>query len=69
MHKKSETINIEGMSCNHCVSSVSKALSATEGVNVKNVEIGKAEVTYDPDRVTHEQLVTAIEDIGFEVVG
>ncbi len=69
MNKQSETLKIEGMSCNHCVSSVNKALSSTEGVEVKNVEIGKAEVSYDADKVTHEQLVEAIEDIGFEVVG
>lgn len=68
MSQKSETIKIEGMSCNHCVSSVNKALSATEGVEVKNVEIGKAEIAYDADKVTHDQLVEAIEDIGFEVV-
>ena len=66
MSIKSETLNIEGMSCNHCVSSVTSALSAAKGVKVESVEIGKAKVTYDTAQVTHEALVAAVEDAGFE---
>jgi len=68
MTQQTETLNIEGMSCNHCVSSVNNALASTEGVEVKKVEIGKAEVAYDPAKVTHQDLVTAIEDIGYSVI-
>ena len=67
MSTKSETLNIEGMSCNHCVSSVTNALSAAKGVKVDSVEIGKASVTYDTTQVTHEELVAAVEEIGFSV--
>jgi copper chaperone CopZ len=41
------TIQIDGMSCGHCVSRVQKALSRLEGVHVDQVEIGSARVTYD----------------------
>lgn len=63
-----ETLNIEGMSCNHCVSSVNKALTETAGVEVENVEVGKAQVAFDDTQVTRDKLVEAIEDIGFTVV-
>ena len=68
MDIKKETLQIEGMSCNHCVASVKNALQSEAGVEVGSVEIGKAEVSYNPNQITHAQLVTAIEDIGFEVV-
>ena len=65
---QSETINIEGMSCNHCVMSVKNALASKEGVVVESVEIGSAKVQYNPDQIAHGALVEAIEDIGFDVV-
>ena len=65
----SETINIEGMSCNHCVMSVKNALTSQEGVVVESVEIGTAKVQYDPSQIQRGRLVEAIEDIGFDVVG
>lgn len=67
MNTKNETINIEGMSCGHCVASVKKALEATAGVAVEHVEIGKAQVQYDSAQVTASQLATVVEDLGFEV--
>ena len=61
-----ETIAISGMSCGGCVSSVKRALDRI-GVQQADVEIGKATVDYDPSRVSHEQIVEAIEDAGYEV--
>ena len=63
-----DTILIEGMSCNHCVASVTRALEEKKGVKVESVEIGKAVVDYDQQAVTRESLVEAIEEIGFDVV-
>lgn len=66
---KKETLKIEGMSCNHCVVSVEKALqAAAAGVAIDNVEIGKAEVSFNPAEVNLDQLISAIEDVGFEVL-
>ena len=58
-------LEIEGMSCGHCVSAVSEALSELPGVNVDRVTIGTAQVTYEPDQVAPEQIVLAIEDAGY----
>ena len=58
-------LEIQGMSCGHCVSAVSEALSELPGVNVDRVTIGAAQVTYEPDQVAPEQIVLAIEDAGY----
>ncbi len=67
MNTKNETLNIEGMSCGHCVASVKKALEDIAGVAVEHVEIGKAQVQYDTIQVTASQLATVVEDLGFDV--
>lgn len=61
-----EIIKISGMSCQGCVASVQKAISRLP-VEKTEVEIGKAMVEFDEAKVTHQQLVEAIEDAGFEV--
>jgi copper chaperone len=62
-----ETLTIAGMSCGGCVASVQKAL-ARIGVEHAEVEVGKAAVEYDESKVTHDLVVEAIEDAGFDVV-
>lgn len=64
---KSTTLSIQGMTCGHCVKSVSSALRAIDGVEVKKVTIGSAEVSYDEAKVEPEALFCAIEEEGFEV--
>ena len=63
------TLEISGMSCSHCVGSVRHALASVKGVEVQDVSIGKATVRVDPAVVTNEELVDAVEDQGYEVVG
>ena len=59
------TIGIEGMSCGHCVAAVSGALTCMDGVQVEEVRIGGATVSYDPARVRPEQITDAIEEEGY----
>ena len=63
---ESLTIKIDGMSCGHCVARVQKALSGLEGVEVTKVEVGSAEMSYDPDRVVPGRILEAVDRIGFE---
>jgi copper ion binding protein len=58
-------IEIEGMSCNHCVAAVAEALGELPGVSVDNVRIGEALVSYQPDQVSPDQIVLAVEDAGY----
>lgn len=61
-----ETIRINGMSCGGCVAGVKNALERI-GVANPDVAIGSATIEYDESQLSHEQIVDAIEDAGFEV--
>ncbi len=60
------TINIQGMSCGHCVQSITKVLSTLAGVQVDEVKIGEATVAYQPDTITPERIIHAITEAGYE---
>ncbi len=64
---KTSEIRISGMSCNHCVMHVRKALEQIAGVTVEQVEIGKATVRYDDRVVTQQQLAAAVANAGYAV--
>jgi len=65
-----ETLKIQGMTCNHCVMRVAKALKAVSGVQDAQVDLQKAEaaVTYDESKVTREKLSFAVVEAGYKVV-
>jgi copper chaperone CopZ len=65
--KTTEVLQIEGMSCTHCVHTVQNALNDLEGVHVEAVAIGSAHVVYDAAQVDRQALISAIEETGFEV--
>jgi copper chaperone len=63
------TIKVKGMSCQHCVASVTKALSGIEGISDVQVSLEKGEATFNEKNPVDEQTVKdAIAKIGFEVV-
>ncbi len=64
---KVQELNIQGMSCGHCVMSVRKGLSAVPGLVVESLEIGKAVVRYDETRVKAEEIVRVVEATGYSV--
>ena len=58
-------LEIDGMSCSHCVAAVSEALGELPGVKVEQVRVGAAQLSYQPDQVSPEQIVLAVEDAGY----
>lgn len=60
------TLSIQGMSCGHCVQSITTLLSTLEGVKVDQVTIGEATLGYNPQRITPEKIIHAIEEAGYE---
>ena len=62
-------IGIEGMSCEHCVKAATKALEAVDGISDVTVSLENkcAEFTVD-ESVTDEQIKSAIEEEGYEVI-
>jgi copper ion binding protein len=59
------TLRIDGMSCGHCVARVEKALAKIDGVSVRRVAIGSAEIDYDPERTSFAGIREAIDDAGY----
>ena len=66
---KAKELTIDGMSCNHCVMHVRKALTGVEGVTVQDVEIGRARLTVAESRVAETKLSEAVAQAGYQVVG
>jgi copper chaperone len=60
------TLKIEGMSCQHCVMSVKKALDGIDGVKSSDVSIGTARVVYDELRSDRDKIAKAIQDAGYK---
>ena len=62
-------LKIDGMSCQHCVKTVTDALTELPGVRRAKVNLRKAEavVHFDASRVTPANLTEAITAVGFQV--
>ena len=59
------TLAIEDMHCGSCVSRVSTVLSRIDGVTVRSVEVGSAEVGLDPTRVTPADVTSKLAAAGY----
>ncbi len=64
------TLKIQGMTCNHCVMRVAKALKAVPGVQDAQVDLqkGEAVISYDETKVTMEKLQFAVVEAGYKIV-
>ncbi len=58
-------LTINGMSCGHCVNAVSGALQQLPGVEVEQVVIGQATLSYDPAKTSVDQIIEAVNDEGY----
>ena len=57
---------IEGMTCSSCAGRVEKSLNRLDGVEATvNFATERATVEFDPERVEPEQLVGAVEELGY----
>ena len=60
-------LRVTGMTCGHCQAKVENALKGISGVYSAIVDLpdGEAEIDFDDDSVTTEQLVAAIGRAGY----
>lgn len=64
-----EKIKIQGMSCQHCVMSVTKALGAVPGLKNLKVDLTKGEATFENTQsVSRATIRQAVEDAGYTAV-
>lgn len=63
-------INVEGMSCGHCIQWISEALMKIDGVRSAKVSLeGKnVVVDYEGDGVSDDMMASAIEKAGYTAV-
>jgi copper chaperone len=62
-----KSLNIEGMSCHHCVMALRKSFEMIDGVDDAEVEVGKANVSFDETKVDDGKLFEAVVRAGFKV--
>ncbi|MBN2254628.1 MAG: heavy-metal-associated domain-containing protein [Deltaproteobacteria bacterium] len=64
-----KTIKINGMSCQHCVMAVKKALSGIDGIENVTVDLATGTATFEgKGSVDRETIRHHIEEAGYELV-
>ena len=64
-----EKIKIQGMSCQHCVMSVTKALGTIPGIQNLKVDLAEGEATFENTKnIPLPTLRKAVEDAGYKVI-
>jgi len=65
------TLQVDGMTCEHCVASVTEELSEVDGVDSVEVDLnpgGSSTVSVQADAtVEHDQLRAAVEEAGYQL--
>jgi copper chaperone len=58
-------LSIEGMHCGACVRRLTTALEGVKGVELGSVEVGLAELRFDPNHSSAKEITSAVDRIGF----
>lgn len=63
------TLNVQGMSCGHCVNSIEGEVGKLKGVQSVKVHLdqGKVDVTFDSNAMNLKEIKDVIEDQGYDV--
>jgi copper chaperone len=69
MAQVEKTFIIEGMSCGGCVNSLTRVLKTVPGIEPVKIEVGKAALRLDSDKVDGNVVKAAVERAGFALAG
>ena len=63
------TLNVQGMSCGHCVKAVEGSVGALSGVSTVKVDLkaSTVEVEFNQQEVTLDKIKETIDDQGYDV--
>ena len=66
---RQETIKVEGMTCQHCVQTITEALNNITGLNTVNVDLVKKEVRvkFNENETKLKKISDKIVEVGFEL--
>ena len=62
-------IQVDGMTCGHCVETVTQAVQSLQGIQKVTVDLDKKQVTldYDEQKIGLAGISAKITEVGFEV--
>jgi copper ion binding protein len=64
------TYTVQGMTCGHCVSSVTEEVSQIDGVQKVDVDLASGQVTVlSAEPVTEDAVRAAVTEAGYQLVG
>ena len=65
-----ESLKVEGMTCQHCVQTITDALEKIAGINKVAVYLDKKEVQvdYNDEKTNLQEISDKIVEVGFELV-
>ena len=65
-----ESLKVEGMTCQHCVQTITDALEKIAGTNKVAVDLDKKEVQvdYNEEKTNLQEISDKIVEVGFELV-
>ena len=74
MDTKEIDLSIGGMSCHHCVMTITQGIKGIDGVADASVDLEAKKATVRPDGTVDESplrgaVASMIEELGYEVVG
>jgi copper chaperone len=63
-------LRVDGMSCEHCVKAITKAVGALPGIDnvAVSLEANTVTVAYDPSQSPLDTIKAEIEDQGYDIV-
>ena len=62
-------LKVKGMSCQHCVMSVTKALNQLDGIKNVQIDLTKGEVRFDNTKeIASNRIEKVITDAGYEII-
>lgn len=63
------TLNVQGMSCGHCVNSIEGNVGKLKGVESVKVHLseGKVDVKFDSNTVSLNEITDVIEEQGYDI--
>ena len=64
---KTVEFSIDGMHCERCVNTVEGALSSLGGIDIFDVTVGQARVSYLPQLIGMDEIADAIESSGYNI--
>ncbi|MCB9201767.1 MAG: permease [Flavobacteriales bacterium] len=67
MNSSSTVIQVDGMTCNHCKSSVEKNVAKIKGITSVEVDLNSKTVAIQGEEYSKEEVENCINDLGYEV--